>query len=275
MTTSYPTIIIIGAGNMGASLIGGLIKHGHPKDKIYATDPDQSKIDSIQQQFGINVTQDNQAAMLHADVVILAIKPQVFAEVLIPLVQVVQAKKPLIVSIAAGVQVATIDRLLGGNLAIIRAMPNTPALIGLGATGLYANQTTTDAQCKTGESILNAVGITIWVSSEPLIDTVTALSGSGPAYFFLIMESLQNAAVELGLSPSDAYTLTLQTALGAAQMACTSQSSLAQLRKNVTSPGGTTEKAISILEQNQIRELFLNALKGAKSRSEELAKDKL
>lgn len=267
-----PVIAMIGAGNMGSSLIGGLIKDGHPADKIWATDTSSEKLHQLNEMFHIHTSLDNQEAAKAADVLIFAIKPQIFAAVAKDLAPVIQTKKPLILSIAAGTQVSSIERWCGGNTAVVRAMPNTPALISCGATGLFANTKVTPAQHELAESILRAVGIVIWVDQESTLDIVTALSGSGPAYFFLMMEALQTAAEELGLSSDSARLLTLQTAFGAARMALESDSPLDMLRKNVTSPGGTTEKAVQTLEEHKIRDMFKHALHAAKARSEELAK---
>lgn len=266
-----PVITILGAGNMGKSLIGGLIKDGYPSDKLWAADPSEEKLIALQNQFQIHTSQDNAKAIQSADVIIFAIKPQVFAETAIDIANIIQMRKPLLISIAAGVRIHQIEEWVKGKVAITRAMPNTPALIGSGASGLYANSYVTDPQRNLAESILRAVGVVVWVDDEHLIDTVTALSGSGPAYFFLIMESLQQAAEELGLTSDTARLLTLQTALGAARMAIESGKSLEELRHHVTSKGGTTEKAISVLEENNIRDMFKKALKAAKQRSEELA----
>lgn len=266
-----PIIAFIGAGNMGSSLIGGLIQDGHPADHLWATDTHAEKLDELKQRFGIHTTTDNNKAAAVADIIVFAIKPQLFAAVATPMANILQQRKPLIVSIAAGIRIASIAHWVGGQPAIVRAMPNTPALIGCGAAALYANEQVTAHQRNLAESILRAVGAVIWVNDESLMDTVTALSGSGPAYFFLMMESLQQAAEQCGLPTDAARLLTLQTALGAARMAIESGKPLDELRRNVTSPGGTTEKALSILEEKNIRGIFQEAVKAAKRRSEELA----
>lgn len=266
-----PIIAMIGTGNMGASLIGGLIKNGFNPASIVACDVDAAKLNELQKKFGIR-TASNEDAVKNADVVIFAVKPQYFAEVAKPLATPLQIKKPLVISIAAGINSLTIAEWIGKNTAIVRCMPNTPALIGYGASGLYANSFVNREQHELAESILKAVGIVVWVAQEDLIDSITALSGSGPAYFFLILEALQKTGVELGLPGDVAKQLSLQTALGATQMAIHSDKSLEELRKNVTSPGGTTEKAVSVLEEHNIREIFRKAMVGAKIRSEELAK---
>lgn len=268
---NHPTIAIIGAGNMGSSLITGLIENGHPPDKLWATDHSEDKLQELARTFQIHITTDNKQAAQAASLVILAVKPQIFHHVLVELNPIIQTNKSLVISIAAGIREENIQHGLGGHVAIVRAMPNTPALIRCGATALYANQFVTHEQRNLAESILRAVGVVVWVDKESLMDVVTALSGSGPAYFFLVMEALQQTAEQLGLAPDVARLLTLQTALGASRMAIESGKPLDELRRHVTSPGGTTEKAISILEENNLRGLFQKALHGAKLRSEELA----
>ena len=269
MTT--PTIAIIGAGNMGTSLIGGLIMDGHPSHKIWATDPSTEKLATLEKTFHIHTTDNNEQAIAEADVVIFAVKPQVFSTVATPLQKAVQTRKPLVISIAAGVREVSIQTWLGGNIAIVRAMPNTPALLKCGATGLYANPLVTHEQHNIAESVLRAVGTVVWLSEEHLLDAVTALSGCGPAYFFLMMDALQTAAQELGLPPEVARLLTLQTALGSARMAIESGTPLSELIRQVTSPGGSTEQALLSLEKNDLRGAFKKALMAAKNRAEELA----
>lgn len=268
---TFPTIALIGAGNMGSSLIGGLIKNGHPADKIWATDPASEKRQQIEDQFHIHTSDDNAKAVRAADVVIFAIKPQLFGKIALELTPQIQQRKPLVISIAAGIQINSMENWLGKETAIVRSMPNTPALIGSGATALFANQHVSSDQHNLAESILRAVGVVVWVEKEALMDTVTALSGSGPAYYFLVMEAMQEAAEELGLPADIAKLLTQQTALGASRMAMESDHSVSELRRQVTSPGGTTEKALLSLEENNIREIFRKALQAAKLRSEELS----
>lgn len=263
-------ITLLGAGNMGSSLLSGLIRNHYPAEKLWITDPSEEKLHHVKNQFPVNITTDNQQALQHADVVILAVKPQILPQVLMDAAAIIQQKKPLVISIAAGVREASIQQWLGGQIAIVRSMPNTPALLGCGASALYANTLVSAEQHALAESILRSVGITVWLEQENLMDTVTALSGSGPAYFFLMMEALQNAAIECGLPPETARLLTLQTAYGAARMALESDIDVVQLRKNVTSPGGTTEQAVRVLEEGQLRALLKKAVDAAKKRSEEL-----
>lgn len=265
------TIAMIGAGNMGASLIGGLIQNGHPSEKIIATDTSPEKLAMLQETFQIRTTTNNDEAIEAADVVVFAVKPQYFESVAVNAKEAIRTRRRLIVSIAAGVRVASIQEWLGGEQAIVRTMPNTPALIGAGAAALYANEFVNENERNLAESILRAVGIVVWLNDESLMDTVTALSGSGPAYFFLFMEAMQHAAEELGLPTDTAKLLTLQTALGAARMAIESGKPLDELRHNVTSPGGTTEKALGVLQEHHLPVIVRHALQAAKTRSEELA----
>lgn len=265
------TITVLGSGNMGEGLISGLLKSNYPPENLWATDRDKSKLIALQNKFGINVTSDNAFAVAESDCVIFAIKPQVFAEVATALKPIIQAHQPLVISIAAGIRLSSIEKWLGDNVAIIRSMPNMPALIGCGATALIANKNVDVNARQFAESILTSVGIITWLEDEKLMDVVTALSGSGPAYFFLVIEALQDAAIEAGLSKEIARALTVQTALGAARIASEQDLPLQVLRQNITSKGGTTEAALIALEEANIRELFRNALQAAKMRSEELA----
>ena len=223
------TIGFIGAGNMASALVGGLLARGHQPQHLALADANTSQLAGFTEQH-IFTTTNNADIFQRADVIVLAVKPQVLCEVLKPLAAIAQTKKPLIISIAAGIPIDSIDRWLGGNMAIVRAMPNTPALVQSGATGLYPNNEVNVQQRQQAETILNAVGLTLWLENEALIDSVTAVSGSGPAYFFYVMEAMIAAGCELGLDEKTARALTLQTALGAAQMAITADVSPAELR---------------------------------------------
>jgi pyrroline-5-carboxylate reductase len=219
----------------------------------------------------VHTETDNNKAISQAEVVVLAVKPQALEGVARDISDSVTRGRPLVISIAAGIQESALREWLGGEVTLVRSMPNTPAMIQSGATGLYAGPGVSDKQRDMAESILRAVGLTRWVDDESLMDAVTAVSGSGPAYYFLIMEAIEAAACEMGLEAETARLLTLQTALGAARMAIESIDSPATLRQKVTSPGGTTERALNILEEGRLRELFSEALKGAQSRSRELS----
>lgn len=270
-TPAHPLIGFIGAGNMARSLASGLLNNGWERNRIILSDPDASQRDAMQSVLGVKVFTDNSSVAAQADILVLAVKPQVLHEVVTALAPAVQRKKPLIVSIAAGVRIQDIDRWLGGGFAIVRVMPNTAALIGSGASGLYANERVSESMRDLAESILRAVGLAVWLKDERLMDVVTALSGSGPAYFFLVMEALEQAAIASGLDPKQARLLTLETAFGAAKMALEGHEEPAQLRGRVTSPGGTTERAVKILEEGGIRPLFNKAMQGAIARAQEIA----
>lgn len=261
----------IGAGNMSRSLIGGLIASGYNKPQILAADPNMEVCQAITRDFAIECFQGNHQIIEQADILVLAVKPQQLKTLCKQLLEGVQKRKPLIISVAAGVRSRDIDTWLGGKLAVVRAMPNTPALIQTGATGLFANHQVTKDQRNQAEEILRAAGLTLWVKEEEKLDTVTALSGSGPAYYFLFMEAMEAAGQKLGLDKKTAHLLTLQTAFGAAKMALESSDDCATLRRKVTSPNGTTEKAIQSFEQDQLDQIIERAMKAAKTRAQQLA----
>ncbi len=271
-TDIYPRLAFIGAGNMARSLIGGLIDQGYPSSAITASDISTTAREAIQADFGIHATQDSPAATLAADIVVLAVKPQGMREVCQALRNSVQSAAPLIVSIAAGIRASDMDRWLGGGVAIVRCMPNTPALVQCGASGLYANPASDAVQREHAQRILSAVSRVVWVDEEDKIDAVTAVSGSGPAYFFLVIEAMQAAAEKLGLSAEQANTLVLETAFGASKMARESDFDAATLRANVTSKGGTTAAAIAVFEDKALRQMFSEAMHAAAARSIELGK---
>lgn len=263
-------IAFIGGGSMASSLIGGLIADGCPPTNIWVADPSSEQRARLHSQFEIHTDSDNNAVVEQASVLVLAVKPQLLRDVAEPLATAVQHYHPLVISVAAGVRELNLRRWLGDQIAIVRSMPNTPALVKSGATALYANPYVSDQQQQLAESILRAVGLTIWVTDENLLDSVTALSGSGPAYFFLVMEALEQAGIKLGLSEEQARLLTLETAFGAAKMALESPQSPALLRSRVTSPGGTTERALEVLQAGQLEGLFISALEAARQRAREL-----
>lgn len=266
-----PTLSFIGGGNMARSLVGGLLADHYDPDRIWVADPHTGNLAQLRAEFGIHTTTDNREAAQHGDVLVLAVKPQVMREVARELADIAQARQPLVVSIAAGIRSDDIERWLGGALALVRAMPNTPALVKSGATALLANARVDAEQREQAETILRSVGVTLWVEQEAQLDAVTALSGSGPAYYFLFMEQMEKAAGELGLPAEIAHLLTLETALGAARMALSSKDGVATLRERVTSPGGTTERALEVLNQGDLAGLINKALQAACERSRELA----
>lgn len=265
-------IAFIGGGNMAHSLIGGLMADGYPADCVHAADPDPEQRRDLANRFQINVQGDNREAILGAKAVVFAVKPQTIKSVLEPLGSLLREQQSLVISIAAGVREPDISRWLGGQVPVVRTMPNTPALVRAGATALYANEHVSQAQRDLAESLLRAVGITQWLDDESLLDIVTALSGSGPAYFFLLMEILEKVAIELGLPQQTARLLTLETALGAARMALESTEDPGYLRQRVTSPGGTTQAATRVLESGNMHELFRRALQAATDRARELGR---
>lgn len=260
-------ITFIGGGNMAQALIGGLLSRGLASTRVTVSDPVE-KVRELLLEKEINVTENNRDAIQNADVVVLAVKPQVLATVLKPLHGLFEGK--LIISIVAGAEVDSIARLTGAAR-IVRVMPNTPALVQTGAHGLFAPAAVDAEDRQLASQILAATGLTIWVDVESQIDVVTAVSGSGPAYFFYMMESMIRAGKNLGLDEKVATALTLQTALGAAQMAITSSNTPSELRKNVTSPNGTTQAALEVFDRAQISQNIQAALAAAKKRSQELA----
>lgn len=264
------TLTFIGGGNMARSLIGGLLANGVAASRIRVVDPNESQRQLLSN-MGVAAYGTQEEALTGSDVIVLAVKPQVMASVAQALANFVKQYKPLVVSVAAGIRCTDLSRWLGGDAAIVRTMPNTPALVGSGATGLYANNLVTKDQKGQAESLMRAVGVSIWVNDEAQIDAVTALSGSGPAYYFLMMEAMIAAGEQLGLDSKTATLLTVQTALGAAKMAIESQSSPAELRAQVTSPNGTTEKAIQSFGQSNLSGIVLSAMQAAQNRAVEMA----
>lgn len=263
------TIAFVGAGNMARSLIGGLLASSYDAARIRACDPSPEQR-AAAAALGVAVAADNAAAIATADVVVLAVKPQVMGTVTaaLPL-----SCDQLVISIAAGVPIASIERWSSAAQPVVRCMPNTPALLGAGVTGLYANPAVGTTGRMLAERILGAAGRTIWVENEDQLDAVTAVSGSGPAYFFYLMEAMIEAGQALGLSKAVAEELTLETAYGAALMARQRNAEPALLRRNVTSPGGTTERALNILENAGVRRSVAAAVGGAAERARELARE--
>lgn len=256
---------------MASSLIGGLIADEFEANHITVVEINDDKRQHLAQRFGVQTQENIAGALSNADVVVFCIKPQQFMDVAQASASELQVTKPLVISIAAGIRTTDISNWLGGSFAIVRAMSNTPALVQTGASALFANANTSTEQCNQAESILRATGIVKWVDDEALIDVVTALSGSGPAYFFRIMEGLVKGAEQLGLSKESAHLLTIQTALGAAKMALESDEDIATLREQVTSPGGTTEQGLKVMNNNNIDQLLLDVLEAAHQRAVELA----
>jgi pyrroline-5-carboxylate reductase len=262
----------IGGGNMASSLMKGLIASGHPAEQLWVSDVNPDTLSNLATALNVHTSSSNDEVINAVDVIVLAVKPQVLADVAKSAASVVQLKKPLIVSIAAGINQHSLSQWLGAETAIVRCMPNTPALVLTGATALHANSKVNTKQRNLAETILRSVGIALWVENESELDAVTAVSGSGPAYYFLLMEAMEKTALELGLSAATARLLVQQTALGAAKIALESAESPERLRKRVTSPNGTTQQAIETFVQGGFTELVSKALHAARDRSIEMSK---
>ena len=264
-------LAFIGGGNMAAALIGGLIRQGLPSGHIVVADPSTDQLERLVKAHGVVRAPDNASAAAQAEVLVLAVKPQQMRSVCLALKPQLTKPSPLIISVAAGIPHAALSRWFGEHIAVVRTMPNRPALNGFGATGLFAPPSVGVAGRALAESIMAAVSATVWVEHESQMDTVTALSGSGPAYFFLFMEALEAAAHERGLPNDIAHKLTLATAYGAARMARESHEPLAVLREQVTSKGGTTAAALAVLDAAGLRATVAHAIAAADRRSAELA----
>ncbi|MFM1604186.1 MAG: pyrroline-5-carboxylate reductase [Porticoccaceae bacterium] len=266
------SIVFIGGGNMASCLVGGTIANGFDPDDILVSEPNEASRNRLKKEFGIAVSEDNQAAVANATVVVLAVKPQIMRKVTMALAPALK-DHAVVVSIAAGISVESLQGWLGSSVSIIRAMPNTPSLVLAGATALFANPLATAPQKDIVSKIFQAVGYCCWVKREDQINAVIAVSGSGPAYFFRILEIMQQVGQELGLSEEIARELASHTALGASQMAKQSASSPAELRRQVTSPGGTTERALSTFQKEGLETIFRRAMTSALERAEEMSED--
>ena len=260
----------VGAGNMARSLIAGLLAAGHPAGRLIAADPDPRQVAASLELGPIATSADNAAVAAASDVIVLAIKPQVMAAVCRALRPHLDASRHLLISIAAGIPLQAMERWLGA-LPVVRCMPNTPALLRAGITALAGNRHVSTSQLSNAAAVLGAVGKTVLLDGEDQLDAVTAISGSGPAYFFLFTEALVDAGIRQGLAPALARNLAVETALGAARMAAEASGSLADLRRSVTSPNGTTEAAIAAFEAGGLRPLVDRAATAARDRSIELA----
>jgi len=263
------TVAMIGAGNMARALIGGLMRRGHPPNRLVAADPDKDTRSSIEQEFGIAVHATNEQAVAGADLVVLAVKPQVVDQVAASIAAVVD-EKCVVISVAAGIPVSRLRLSLGANRVIVRVMPNTPALHGAGATGIFAAPGCSDAQLRAAAHLFESVGKVFPIEDESLMDVVTAVSGSGPAYFFALAEALAEAGCNAGLDAATAHGLATQTAAGAGAMLGADGASAAELRRRVTSPGGTTAAALDSLNQNGFAPVIESAVSAAVQRGREL-----
>ena len=264
-------LAVLGGGNMGRALIGGLLRQGMRPERITVGERESSAREALQREFGLTAASDNAAAVRGADVVVVAVKPQDVATVLSPLAGELARRRPLVLSVVAGVRIAALRHWCGPQVPVLRAMPNRPALVGAGVTGLYAPGQSSPAQVELAERVMRSVGEVVRLETEEALDVVTALSGSGPAYFFLLAELLAQAGSELGLPAAAARTLSVATLHGAGVLARSGVAELAQLRAEVTSKGGTTEAAIGVFEAAGLDEIVARAVQAAARRSRELA----
>jgi len=261
----------LGAGNMAGAIIQGLLNSGFPAQSLTICDRNEEKRDIFANQ-GCNVTSIAEELFSQVDCVLVAVKPQVLKQVLQPLATVAQKHKPLILSVVAAISEQSINQWLGGGLSIIRTMPNTPALVQAGATGLFSNKLVLTEHREFAESVFSGIGTYSWVDNEDLLHSVTAAAGSAPAYFFRFAEAMELAAKEQGLSNIQARTLIGQTMLGAAKMIMETDESISQMRKNVCSPNGTTERAIQSFDEDNINAVVEKAMQACFDRSVELSK---
>jgi pyrroline-5-carboxylate reductase len=264
-------IAFLGGGNMASALIGGLIAKGHDPARISVIEMSPAAREKLGARYPVRVTTAPDDAMKGADTLVLAVKPQDMRQALASLGS--EVRSALVISVAAGITLDTLSRWLGGHRRIVRCMPNTPGLIGAGITGLYASSEVNQEERNQAEAILRAVGEVVWLAEERLIDPVTAVSASGPAYVFWFIEQLAAAAVKLGIPRDDALKLAKQTVLGAARLALESSDSPETLRRNVTSKGGTTEAALNVFEQEKLAERFMRAVEAASKRGEAMGKE--
>jgi len=258
----------VGGGNMAIAIIGGLLARGHAAGDIVVAERDPGQRERLATRFGIRTEASPGAQFASADVIVLAVKPQQMREAVAPLLPLLGGQ--LVVSIAAGIRLADLSRWLGGYATLVRAMPNTPALVHAGITGLHAAAGISGAQREAATALLSAVGDVVWFDDEAMLDAVTAVSGSGPAYVFYFIEALEQAARELGLTPAQARQLAGQTFAGSVKLAMAGDEPFAVLRERVTSRGGTTERALGAMHAAAVKERIVEAVKAACERSREL-----
>lgn len=268
---SHIELTVLGAGNMGRALIGGLLRHGMRPEQITVGESQESARTMLSRELGIAATADNAAAIRRANLIVLAVKPHDAAAVLAPLAADLQRARPTVLSVAAGVRIETLQSWCGAGVPVIRAMPNRPAFVGAGATGLFAPPEVDASRREVAAQIMRSVGEVVWVATEDALDVVTALSGSGPAYFFLLAEAMAKAGVDLGLPADTARRLSIATLHGAGLLAQSSDGDLERLRAEVTSKGGTTEAALRTLQAAGFNELVGRAIEAAAQRGRELA----
>lgn len=264
-------LAFIGAGNMNGAIISGLVKNGYPAEKIMVTNPSPEKRLALQAELGIQQSECNIEAAKFAEVIVLGVKPYLISEVCQQLSEQIDVTEKCFISVAAGSTIAQIEQALGQPCAVIRTMPNTPSQMGVGVTGIFANAQTSDEDKTLTTSLMQSVGIVKWLASEQQIDHIIAISGSGPAYFFLFMEAMEKQARAYGFNEQDSRVLVQQTALGAAKMVSESETSISKLRENVTSKGGTTQAAISAFGEGGLEQLVTKAMDSAVNRAKEMA----
>jgi pyrroline-5-carboxylate reductase len=269
----HPTIAFIGAGNMACGLIQGLLKANFPSHCIFASHHDAEKIERLKKQFPIEFFEDNHVAAEKADVIVLSVKPQKIKTVLTEIIDKGAIKNKVLISLAAGVTTALLEKLLGTHAAVVRVMPNLPSLVGTGATGLYANAKVTEDERDIAESIFRSVGVTVWVDHERDLDIITALSGSGPAYYFYFMKAMEQAAINMGLNAKATHLLITQTALGASRLALEEGHDFTGLIEQVSSSKGTTAAALEVFESRGLAHILEQALRAAHTRAEEITVD--
>jgi pyrroline-5-carboxylate reductase len=266
-------IAFIGAGNMNGAIISGLVNQGFDASHIMVSNPSPEKRLALHTSLGILHTPDNIEAAKFADTIVLGVKPHLIADVCQQLAKSIDITNKCFISVAAGCTVSQIQKALGHKCAIIRTMPNTPAQLGLGVTGIYPSPEVTDQQKQLAQQLMDSVGIVKWLAAESEIDHIIAVSGSAPAYFFLFMEAMEKQAITLGFSKQESRELVQQTALGAAQMVVNNDLPISQLRANVTSKGGTTNAAIESFQRDDLDTIVSTAMKSAISRAQEMAAD--
>lgn len=266
-------IAFIGAGNMTQSIVGGMCKSGYPADKVWVSNPSAGKLEKMKSELGVNTSHDNLEVVKAADAIVLSVKPQLMADVCAHLKENIDnLADKLIITIAAGIRMPKYKQYLGDDIHIVRVMPNTPSLVGQGMSGLVADDSVSDKDKDYVTEVFNGVGETLWVEDEDQLDILGAVAGSGPAYFFEFMDSLAKGAVELGFDPEKARAMVQQTCLGAAQMAKESELSLEDLRKQVTSKGGSTAKGVEVYQDRDLHGISADAVKAAVNRNQEMAK---
>lgn len=271
---SFRKISFIGAGNMTKSIIQGLVANGYDADSIMASNPSAGKLEHLKDTLSIRTSQNNAQAIDFAEVVVLAVKPQLMQQVCSEFLSQIKLQRKLVISIAAGINIQRLSEMLDGHQNLVRVMPNTPSSIGLGMSGIYAGNTVTQEDAEFAAFMMDHVGKTLIVRRENDIDTVIAAAGSSPAYFFLIAQSMQEQAIKMGLDASDARLLVQQAMLGSAQMMIDNPDvTLATLRSNVTSKGGTTAKAVESLQKHDIAQILGEAMQAAVTRAQQMAKE--